>query len=157
MILIWLFLYGYKNLIAGNLVFSKTMRRGPILYKKSNITHTKFPNETFDAVTCLSVIEQGVNLNLYFKEMSRIIKKDGFLVTSTDYYETPINTKGQQAYGVPIHIFCRDVILQAFKIAQSLGFTLTSPLDLTSSEKVVYWNKFDLNYTFLLFSLQKTG
>jgi len=116
MILLWLFLCGYKNLIAGNLVFSKTIRRGPIIYENSDITHTKFSNEVFDVVTCLSVIEHGVNLNLYFKEMSRIIKKGGFLVTSADYYETPIDTIGQKAYGVLIHIFCKEQILQALEI-----------------------------------------
>ena len=83
MILPWLCLYGYKNLTAGNLVFDKKIRRGTIVYEHSDITRTKFSNGYFDAITCLSVIEHGVDLNAYFKEMSRIIRRGGILITST--------------------------------------------------------------------------
>lgn len=128
MILPWLFLYGYRNLIAGNLVFSKKIRKGPITYEYSDIINTRFPNRYFDAVTCLSVIEHGVDLNAYFREMARIIRKGGILITSADYYETPIDTRGQQAYGVPIHIFTKEEILQAVELAtKRYGFSLVSP------------------------------
>ena len=40
----------------------------------------------FDYVTSLSVIEHGVNIEKYFREMSRIIKSNGYLLTSTDYW-----------------------------------------------------------------------
>jgi SAM-dependent methyltransferase len=106
-ILPWLCLYRYKNLKAGNLIFQKKTRRGTIVYEYSDITHTKFSNGYFDAVTCLSVIEHGVDLNAYFKEMSRIIKTDGILITSTDYFETPVDTKNKEAYGAPVHIFTK--------------------------------------------------
>ena len=32
-ILPWLFLYGYKNLVGGNYIFKKKIKRGPILYE----------------------------------------------------------------------------------------------------------------------------
>jgi len=156
-ILPWLFLYGYKNLIGGNLVFDKKIRRGPILYEYSDITRTKFKPSTLDVVVCLSVIEHGVDLSLYFKEMSRILKPNGMLITSTDYYETPIDTKGQRAYGVPIHIFTKEEITHALCLAQEFNFVPTGPLDLASQEKVVYWKQYDLRYSFLIFTLRKTS
>jgi SAM-dependent methyltransferase len=154
-VLPWLFLYGYKNLIGGNVIFKKKIKRGPILYEPCDITRTNYENNYFDAVTCLSVIEHGVDLHSYFKEMSRILKKGGLLITSTDYYETPIDTGGQIAYGVPIHIFTKGEIEEALNIAGKYGLFLTSPLDLTRGEKVVYWKQYDLRYTFLNFVLRK--
>ncbi len=157
MLLPWLCLYGYKNLTAGNLVFDKRIRRGTIVYEHSDITSTKFSNECFDAVTCFSVIEHGVDLKAYFNEMSRIIRGGGILITSTDYYDTPIDTKGQEAFGVPIHIFTKDEITQALELATRYGFLLMSPLDLRSAKRVVHWKQYDLRYTFVIFSLQKAS
>jgi SAM-dependent methyltransferase len=154
-ILPWLFLYGYKNLVGGNYIFRKKIKRGPILYEPCDITKTNYENNFFDIVTCLSVIEHGVDLNLYFKEMSRILKTNGILITSTDYYETPIDTRGQIAYGVPIHIFTKGEIEEALNISEKYGLFLTSPLDLTCDEKVVCWKQYDLRYTFLNFVLRK--
>jgi hypothetical protein len=87
--------------------------------------------------------------------MSRILKPKGILITSTDYYETPIDTKGQIAYGVPIHMFTKEEIEEALDISQKYGLFLTSPLDLTCSEKVVCWKQYDLQFTFLNFVLRK--
>ena len=52
----------------------------------------------------------GVNLAAYFKEMARILKPGGLLITSTDYYDSPVDTRGQVAFGAPIHIFSPDEI-----------------------------------------------
>lgn len=157
MIAPWLFLYGYKNITVGNKVFDKKRRRGSIVYENSDITSTKFSNGYFNAVTCLSVIEHGVDLIAYFKEMSRIIKAGGILITSADYYDTPIDTKGQEAYGVPIYIYSKDEIIKALELATRYGFSLMSPMDLRSAEKVVHWKEYDLHYTFIIFSLQKAS
>ena len=110
MLLPWLFLYGYKNLTGINLLFNIPVKRGVIRYKHGNIIKTNFKDAFFDAVSCLSVIEHGVNLKLYFNEMFRILKPGGVLVTSTDYYEFPIDTGNRQAYGAPVHIFCKEEI-----------------------------------------------
>lgn len=157
MILPWLFLYGYKNLSAGNLVFHKSINKGPIVYHHADITKTGLDAATFDAITCLSVVEHGVNLRSYFSEMSRILKPGGVLITSADYYETQIDTKGQMAYDVPIHIFTKGEIVEALEIANQFGLTLIGPLDLSADEKVVNWTQYSLNYTYIVFSLRKTG
>lgn len=156
-ILPWLFLYGYEDLTGGNLAFSKKIRRGPIAYEHSDITKTAFSATSVDAVTCLSVIEHGVDLDAYFKEMSRIIRVGGILVTSTDYYETPVDTRNQEAYGATIHIFTREEITRALDLAKGYGFALLSPIDLSCEEKVVHWREYDLHYTFVVFSLRKVS
>ena len=77
-----LYLYGYRNLTGINLIFQKPQRRGSIAYEFGDITNTRFRSEQFDAITCLSVIEHGVDLQAYFREMSRILRPGGLLMDS---------------------------------------------------------------------------
>jgi SAM-dependent methyltransferase len=155
MILPWLALYGYRNLIVGNRAFDQPIRKGPIVYEHADITHTRFPAGSLDAVTCLSVIEHGVDIDAYFREMSRIVKDGGLLVTSTDYFETSIDTAGHVAFGAPVRVLTKDDIVDALRVSARHGFELVSPMELRSSEKVVYWKDYDLRYTFAMFSLRK--
>jgi SAM-dependent methyltransferase len=146
---------GYKNLIATNLSFVKPVRKNKIRYEPGDITQTRFQDNTFDAVTSLSVIEHGVDIEKYFSEMSRIIKPNGILFTSTDYWKEPVDTRNQIAFDAPIKIFTKEDILTFIDIAKENGFTLLGELDLTCVEKVVHWQPFDLRYTFIYFTLQK--
>ncbi|MFH0798835.1 MAG: class I SAM-dependent methyltransferase [Pseudomonadota bacterium] len=152
-ILPWLFLYGYKDLTSLDLAFLGKITRGPINYKYGDITCTDFKNASFDAVTCLSVIEHGVNVEEYFREMSRIIKPGGILITSVDYWESPVDTKGQVAFGVPIHIYTPDEILEAINVAKKYNFELVGDVELKCKDRVVEWN--GLKFTFIYFTLRR--
>lgn len=152
-----LFLYGYRELYGINLTFTDPTRRGPIRYIPGDLTRTPFPDEHFDAITCLSVIEHGVPLPDYFREMYRLLKPNGLLITSTDYYPTPIDTRGKVAHGTPIKIFSKPEIQAALELARSVGFQTTGNLDLECDEKPVRWDPFGLEYTFVLFTLRKPG
>ncbi len=154
-ILPWLFLYGYRKLHGINLAFQERTQRGPIVYEHGDITRTLYESGSFDAVTCLSVIEHGVDLTAYFREMSRILKPRGILLTSTDYWETPVDTRGQVVYGAPAHIFSEVEIRDALRIAERFGFETTGPVPFGCKEKVVHW--VGLDYTFILFSLRKVS
>jgi SAM-dependent methyltransferase len=150
-----LFLYGYRALYGINLSFTDPAQRGPIQYLPCDITRTEFPDEYFDAVTCLSVIEHGVPLKNYFQEMQRILKPGGLLITSTDYYPTPIDTGGQMAHGCAIKIFSQPEIEAALALAMEAGFEPTGDIDMECDEKPVRWVPFDLKYTFILFTLRR--
>lgn len=155
MILPWLFLYGYKNLTGINLVFNEPIRRGPISLEYGDLTQTKFEKNTFDVITCLSVIEHGVNLQMYFREMHRILKPGGRLITSTDYYDPPIQTQGLEAYGSQVKVFSRNEILNALDLGQRFNLSLTGPINLDCQEKAVRWNRLGLQFTFVIFTLKK--
>jgi len=79
-ILKWLRLYGFRRLEGINIVFKGETRRGPITYKYGDITHTEYDPATFDAITCLSVIEHGVDLDAYFREMGSPLFSVGNLI-----------------------------------------------------------------------------
>ena len=136
-------------------MFRDTKRRGPIVYEPGDITRMRFPDALFDAVACLSVIEHGVDVDAYFREMARILKPGGLLVTSTDYFDQPTDTKGLSAYGVPIKIFTRAEIERAIEVAATHGLRLTGPVDLTCEQRVVRWERFGLGYSFVAFALLK--
>ena len=135
----WLYLYGYRELVGNNLVFQETVRRGPLVYQPGDLTRSGFAASSFDAVTCLSVIEHGVDLEAYFAEMARILKPGGVLVTSTDYFETPTDTRGLSAYGVPIRVFTRTDLEGAFRVAERCGLQPKSPVDFSCGERIVRW------------------
>lgn len=153
-ILPWLAMYGYEHLIAIDPVFDVPVTRGVIEYRKGDITGTTFPDHSFDVITCLSVVEHGVDLPSYFAEVSRILKPGGMLITSTDYYPEPIDTQGKVAFGVPIHIFDRAEMLDILGMPGKYGLESTEPVNLDCSEKPIHWA--GLDYTFLIFTLQKS-
>ncbi len=150
-----LFLYGYRELYGINLSFTDPARRGPIRYIPGDLTRAPFADGFFDAIACLSVIEHGVPLNEYFREQYRLLTPGGVLITSTDYYPTPIDTHGQFAHGTPIRIFSKPEIEAALALAKSAGFELTGEVDLEGEEKPIRWEQYGLEYTFILFTLRK--
>ena len=150
-----LFVYGYHHLYGMNLSFSSHARRGPIQYMPGDITHTSFSNSTFDAITCMSVIEHGVPVEAFFREMFRILKPGGILITSTDYYPTQIDTRNQIAHGAPIRIFSKPDVEAMLAQAKACGFEKTGDLDLECVQRPIYWEEPNLDFTFLIFTLRK--
>ncbi len=155
-ILNWLYQFNYKHLSALNLIFKKRIRKGNIEYIPGDLTKSRFPDNYFDIITCLSVIEHGVDGDEYFREMNRILKPSGLLITSTDYWISKIDTKELIAYNNPIYIFDKNSIEILLEKAKNYGFRVFgNNVKLTCQEKVVYWKKFNLSYTFLIFCLKK--
>lgn len=150
-----LFMHGYRNLYGMNLSFADPARRGPIQYLPGDITDSQFPDNFFDAVTCMSVVEHGVPLTEYFREMHRILKPDGLLITSTDYYPTAIDTAGKFAHGAPVKIFTKPEMESMLDRAVAIGFELTGDIDFRCTEYPVRWEQVGLEYTFIIFTLRK--
>ena len=150
-----LLLFGYRNLYGINLSFDRSFRRGPIRYSHGDITHTEFPAESFHAITCLSVIEHGVDPEAYFQEASRILKPGGLLITSTDYWDDGIDAKGLTAYGVPVRVFDAPDIRKLISLGDKCGFKLTDPMKLSCQEKCVSWRQLNLGFTFIVLTLRK--
>jgi SAM-dependent methyltransferase len=151
----WLSLYGFRNLTVGNIAFGMPFRIGDIQYQYVDITATRFPDCSFQAITCLSVIEHGVDVDLFFQEAFRLLRAGGLLIVSTDYYETTIDCRNQVAFGVPIRVFNKEELLALIDLARTRGLAITGELDPSSQDKVVYWRDYDLRYTFVALAFQK--
>jgi SAM-dependent methyltransferase len=170
---------GFRNLYGCDLVLKPRYKRNFMntvysLYKREykpivdmhndkplnlsiqNLEGTNYQNNMFDFVTSLSVIEHGVDIEKYFIEMNRILKKGGFLLTSTDYWpEKTINTKCVLSKGTPDKVFDRNEIEYATTIAEKSGLKLIEPIDYTHVDRVVHWKETGLDYTFIFFAMKK--
>lgn len=146
---------GYKNLTCINLAYSGECFQNNIRYETGDITHTRFDDNYFHAISCLSVIEHGVNFDDYFKEMERILAPSGILFISTDYWHESVDTNNQKAFGVPIQIFTSDGIEKIIRVAEKYGLKLVIPIDFQCINKLVEWKPYYLKYTFMYFLLQK--
>ena len=125
-----------------------------------NLEKTNFQDKMFDYITSLSVIEHGVNIQNYFKEMNRIMKKGGILLTSTDYWPDKIlniiKTKHNHRND-PDNVFSKEEIEKdVLKAAELNDLILTEPIDFSFENKVVHYNVTGLDYTFIFFALKKT-
>lgn len=145
--------FGFKNLTCINLSIKASVRQNGIAFENGDITSTRFADESFDYIFCLSVIEHGVDPTGYLKEMHRILKKGGLLITSTDYWETPIDTAGKTFYDAPVKIFDAPEVIRIADMAVAQGFALKAALDLSCDEKVVKWQ--GMEFTFIYFTLEK--
>src|SRR5262249_209674 len=151
----WLALYGYRNLHGNNIAQTRKIQVGPIAYAPGDVMKTGFADATLAAVTCLSVIEHGVDVETYLREMSRILRPGGVLITSTDYWADGVDTAGLTAYGVPVRIFDRGAIENFLETARSVGLHPTSDVDLSCDQRAVHWKRLGLDFTFLLLTLEK--
>jgi SAM-dependent methyltransferase len=142
---------GYKNLHCINLSFTASKRIDNIEYSYGDITRTSFADDFFSAVTCLSVIEHGVDLNSFFFEMRRILKNAGILFISTDYWERPIDTGGKTAYGCPVKIFDKKDIELLITTAKQHGFYLREVPRMDCKSKIVHWEGFSYTFIYLTF------
>lgn len=147
---------GYNRLVALDLSNPEPPKvLNNITYKRGDITNTPYQDDYFTAVACLSVIEHGVPLEAFFREMSRIVRSGGSLLVSTDYWdEKVVNTDGRQAYGVPVHIFSKQEILECIALGATHGFTLEDEPDLECEERTISWMGFQ--YTFVLLCFTKS-
>lgn len=152
----WLYLYGYRDLCVCNIEFDAHFRRGPIEYRSADFVDREFEEDRFDVVTSLSVIEHGLDIRTTLEEFHRIIKPNGFLILSTDYWEEKVDTEDEQThYGEDVqrwNVFDREELGRVFEIAESIGYETPDDRDLSVEERTVEWK--GRSYTFAYFELR---
>ena len=74
---------GLKNIFACD--FQKAEVKG-VESSIQDISETNYQNDFFNFIACHSVIEHGVDLSKFLKEMLRVTKKGGALALSTDFW-----------------------------------------------------------------------
>jgi SAM-dependent methyltransferase len=138
---------GYTHLQGINLL-DYAGKSGNIYYLQGNITNTMFFSQHFAFVACLSTIEHGVDIDSFMRESARILRPDGYLFVSTDFWRDRIDTH------IPgWNIFTPLEIRGIVQIAAEWGLRLTSDLDLECNERVC--NHAGLDYTFICLLFQR--
>jgi SAM-dependent methyltransferase len=150
-LVVWLFAYGFDNLNVINLAFENDFNKASIMYQRGDITSTSYPNETFDVICSLSVIEHGVDFDGFLDECRRILKPGGLLLISTDFWNGNLHSEKIEAYNADWKPFNSKTLEQFLKTAVSFDFR-HSELDLAIKNPVVNWKNRD--FTFVICKLE---
>jgi SAM-dependent methyltransferase len=151
---------GYRQLHACDVraVRSWRYRVWGVHFSRQDLTRTDYPDAHFQAVTAVSVIEHGVPLPGFLREMARILAPGGLLLVSTDFWPEPIDCTGIYPYGPSMgemKIFQRTELEAFCAQAARLGLDISEAPDWTAPEKVVRWERVDRDYTFAFLAFRK--
>lgn len=103
------------------------------------------------ALTCLSVMEHGMEPAALFERAAKLLRPGGRLLVTTDYWPDPVETAGIEVYGRPWRIFSRRHIEALLQTAHGLGLDPDGPVDLTAADAPILWS--GRSYTFLWLAL----
>jgi SAM-dependent methyltransferase len=132
-----LYLWFGRKLIYGT---TYHLQRGDGLVSKCS-------SDFYDIITSVSVVEHGVDIEVFFKEMYRLLKKYGLLYVSTDYW--PEKIKVHQEDWV---IFSKEEIEDIIKIAWDNGFNLLGEKNMEQSPmKTISFNGYDFTFLSMIF------
>jgi SAM-dependent methyltransferase len=159
-ILKWLNLLGFGKLYACDIRPKPSAKYSSrqIEFSVQDLTRTNYPDVFFKVVTCISVIEHGVDLNRFMAEMARVLKPGGVLLISTDYWSEPIDCHGIYPYGEAMgemKVFQPEDIRGLVRLAERQGLDLCAPLRLETGERAVRWERVDRDYTFAFLPFRK--
>lgn len=114
---------GYKNLTGVDLNsdLMKMPHQKAIRYEQANFMSTNFEDASFRAITSISVIEHGFDSTALLKEMSRILKLNGYFIASFDYWQDKIDTTGLKFFDMDWMIFSKQDISDFIEQATSYG------------------------------------
>lgn len=151
----WLYLYGYRDLVAYNIDFDRDFSRGPIRYVRGDFTETGFESDRFDVVTTLSVVEHGVDVERAFAEFHRLLRPGGRLVVSTDYWPTGRPSAGTVTeYGDERQswtLYDADGVADLVATADRVGFEVPDEVETAATDRTVEWQSNEFTYLYLEF------
>lgn len=130
-----------------------------VAYLVGDLMNTNLPGGMFRDITCLSVIEHGVDFGRLAAEVARLLMPCGNVFLTFDYWEPKIRTS-IKLYGLDWNILCKDEVLMLVSVFAQHGLKLEGNIDWTLGERVIregYWAPpgSGMEYTFGLLSFTK--
>ena len=109
---------------------------------QGDITNTSLPSDHFDYITCMSVIEHGVNLDALSAECSRLLKVGGTFFLSFDYWPVHIE-HNIRCFNAPWKIFSQPDVAELLRIFRAAGIEPVADVDWATKDGVIrpgYWS-----------------
>lgn len=122
-------------------------KRPDCRYLEGDLCKTPLPDNHFQTITCLSVIEHEVNIPAFLKEANRLLKKSGVLFVTFDYWPTKYPNLPSNW-----NLLCQSDIQAMIGCAKGMGLNMRSEMDWTTQEAPLlgeWWFPVkDVKYTF---------
>lgn len=161
----WILQNAVKRLIKGrkcgiDLSEPEFKKNPEIEYIKGDLMATPYKDKSFDTITCLSVIEHEVDYDKLAKECSRLLRKDGILYISFDYWNPKVDTSdvGTKLYGLKWNILDASDVSRLEVALGKQGLHMTGNMDWTIKDAVInpqFCAPYGKSYTFGLISFKK--
>ncbi|MBD3887401.1 methyltransferase domain-containing protein [Phormidium tenue FACHB-886] len=148
---------GFTNLSGIDLHLPPQSSTLPYKLYQGNLMNTSFTEQSFDWAISISVIEHGVDLKAFFNEAYRILRPNGMLFVTTDYWEEKVEVDPSiQPFGLSWEIFSKAQIQETIATAQTCGFELKKDtlIPVCGDKTVTWYNK---DYTFIALVFRKAA
>ena len=147
---------GFSNVFACDF---QDIKVPEIKSSKCDIVQTQYEDNFFSAIACLSVVEHGVDLEKFAKEMFRICKAGGELMISTDFWPQEEDHSDKFPYGSnmpPMKLFNNKSLEEFTIILRLAGWELSEFLPLSApNTRPIHWERMDARFTFVWFKARK--
>lgn len=115
---------------------NKVMEGGIELFR-GDLMNTNLSDDSFDLITCMSVVEHSVDLDKLAKECSRLLRNRGKLFISFDYWGEKLDTKGVWLYNLEWNILSKEEVEIMVRLFKENGLELTGEIDWTTQDAVI--------------------
>jgi SAM-dependent methyltransferase len=120
--------------------------------------HTPFPDSSFDTIVCCSVIEHQVNYEAFAKEVSRLLRTNGTLIVSFDYWNPKPDTSKSKLYSLDWNILDLSDVFSLIEVLKENNVLMSGDMDTTTQDAVInpsYCSPAAVEYTFGIFKFYK--
>jgi SAM-dependent methyltransferase len=121
--------FGIDMRLPGYTIPGVTLLQGDLM-------DTRLPPKYFQTLTCISVIEHGVDFGRFAAECVRLLRPGGKLYVSFDYWNPKI-TGTMNLYGLAWNILCRSDVEGLIQICEKAGMMLTEEVDWSIKDAVI--------------------
>lgn len=122
-----------------------------VKYSVGDLMDTKLPSEFFKNITCLSVIEHGVDFARFAKEASRLLENGGRLFVTFDYWHPKINSD-VKLYGLDWQLLDEALTRNLISECERNHLYLVEDMDFSIGDAIIrdgYYSPVpEISYTF---------
>lgn len=101
-----------------------------------DLMDTKLPDNFFKSITCLSVIEHGVDFTKFAHEVARLLQDKGRLFVTFDYWNPKIISP-IKLFGLDWQPLDEEAVKSLIAECEKTGLYLIEDMDWTTNEKVI--------------------
>lgn len=129
-----------------------------VKYIQGDLMQTNLPDNFFSNISCLSVIEHEVNFDAFAKESSRILKKEGRIYLTFDYWNPKI-FPSLKIFNLDWNPLCAKDVVNLVKACSNYNLKLVQGIDWETWEAVINSNYYspeaNISYTFGILVFEK--